>query len=188
MRTTLRWAAAGLLMIGLAGCGDDSGRDLSPAAKVPDDLCASVPPDTVQRWGLHQVRSTHDWAADAGTATCGLAGVRDGRSVTIDVSVRTLGDKKDATARERRLDAVAGACDVLAQVPGAEVTRDSGWSCRSQPAAGSQQGAYVDASRLSGVPGLLVVRASTSGRWLAQLGAEVPRVATAIATSDAFAG
>lgn len=164
-------AAAVVLALGLSvsACEEEAtSSDPSPErttdSELPANLCELVAPAVSDEWGLEEVNHSDDGA----TSTCTL---RAGDTHLVATFTEVPADQLDAAFVE--------ACsDFVHTQPEADAIR----CIRTDERGGEPTGTVVQAARVPGRDGVLVVTMQTSDRGRADLvGAEVSSVEAALA-------
>lgn len=112
-----RWVLVTAALVAVLGTGCSSDDDPAPvsAAELPDSLCAAVPDNVVERWGLEDGPSSSEPGDDRSEATCTMTGQVDGNQVKLEISLTSYGGADADAVRQVVADEVAASCDDLKQ-------------------------------------------------------------------------
>lgn len=96
-----------------AGCGGDDEPEPVTAAELPDNLCAAVPANVVERWGLTEDDHATEAADDRSEATCSMSGIAADAPVDLEITLTSYGGADADAVRAIVADEVAARCDAL---------------------------------------------------------------------------
>ncbi|GAA4375370.1 hypothetical protein [Nocardioides caricicola] len=173
-------ALATCALVALLGtaCGSDDEPEPVSAVEPPDNLCAAVPDNVVERWGLTEDDHASDAAGDRSTATCTMSGTAADAPVTLEISLTSYGGADADAVRALVADEVAARCDELDQAGGgrfkAEDTR-----CSTE-----SDGSFTEVSTAIPAHGVVTVTMSHDGQMSQLLPAEVVGLSGTVANAE----
>lgn len=175
-----RWVlvTAALVAVLGAGCSSDDDPEPVSAAGLPDNLCAAVPANVVERWGLSEDDHATDAADDQGKATCTMSGTAADAPVELEITLTSYGGADADAVRGIVADEVAASCDDLEQ-QGEGRFKGADTRCSSEA-----DGSYTEISTSVPSHGVVTVSMSHDGQMAQLLPAEVVGLSGTIANAE----
>ncbi|WP_243056885.1 hypothetical protein [Nocardioides sp. SR21] len=175
-----RWVlvTAALVAVVGTGCSSDDDPDPVSAAELPDNLCAAVPDNVVERWGLSEDEHRTAPAGDQSVATCSMSGTAADAPVLLAITLTSYGGADADAVRDLVADEVAASCDDLEQ------QGDGRFEAEDTRCSSEADDAVTEISTAVPAHGVVTVTMSHSGQMSQLLPAEVVGLSGTIANTE----
>ncbi|WP_193610613.1 hypothetical protein [Nocardioides lijunqiniae] len=186
MRATSLAALLLVLSPLLAACGEDEEAPEPVGAKsLPDNLCAAVPAEVVERWAL--VEDAHDTTEsdDENEATCTMSGTAQGAPVTLELSLSSFAADSFDAVTARMEEALQRRCEALGSSGTGEVAERDGRCTLESPAEPeAERGEVTEYSLAKASNGISSVTMVHHGPLFRSVATEVVGIGGTISQTD----